>query len=218
MSCKLNNFTVYMHINKENNKKYIGITQRNVEKRWQEGEGYAKQPLFYKAIKKYGWDNFEHKILLSNLTKETAFKMEIQFIKFYKSNQREFGYNISSGGGFVWSGLKHSEESKQKMSKTKKLNPKPVSEERRRKLSKKHSGKNNPMYGKSGANSPVSRRIICLDNLNIYDCIAEAGRKLGINISHISAVCKNKLNKTGGYRFMYIEDYQELQIKNNEEK
>lgn len=71
-------------------------------------------------------------------------------------------------------------------------------------------GKDNPMYGKSGKYSPVAKKVICLDDLIIYDCIADIGRKLHLNTSHISAVCKNKLKSTGGYHFMYLEDYKKI--------
>ena len=43
-----------MHVNKINDKKYIGITKTSVKKRWGcNGSGYnnTKQPLFYRAIK-----------------------------------------------------------------------------------------------------------------------------------------------------------------------
>ena len=33
-------YCVYMHTNKLNNKKYIGITCRSVEVRWNSGKGY----------------------------------------------------------------------------------------------------------------------------------------------------------------------------------
>ena len=46
-----------MHRNMINDKKYIGITSRNVDLRWQNGLGY-KNTHFGNAIKKYGWENF----------------------------------------------------------------------------------------------------------------------------------------------------------------
>ena len=55
MRIYMNNFYVYIHTNKINNKKYIGITCQNPSKRWRNGNGY-KNGYFAKAIKKYGWD------------------------------------------------------------------------------------------------------------------------------------------------------------------
>ena len=51
-------YTVYMHVNKINNKKYIGITCQKLNKRWRNGKGYENSPHFYMSINKYGWDNF----------------------------------------------------------------------------------------------------------------------------------------------------------------
>ena len=93
-----NNYTVYMHKNKINGKVYIGVTSQNIKWRFgKEGEQYKNQP-FYKAIKKYGWNNFEHIILYENLTKKEAGIKELELIKKYKANQKEFGYNIKLGG------------------------------------------------------------------------------------------------------------------------
>lgn len=54
--------------------------------------------MFFKAIQKYGWNNFEHKILFSDLDIETASKKERELIAKYKSNNKKFGYNIADGG------------------------------------------------------------------------------------------------------------------------
>ena len=110
----MNNYTVYMHKNIINDKIYIGITIQNVNKRWLNGKGYTNNDYFNKAIQKYGWENFEHIILYENLTKEEAEQKEIELIAQYKSNQREYGYNIANGGNHKG---KHSEDTKKKMSK-----------------------------------------------------------------------------------------------------
>ena len=113
---------VYIHTNKTNNKVYIGITSWEPEDRWgYNGNRYYKQeqPIFYKAIKKYGWDNFEHIIFAENLTEREAKHMEILLIALYKSNcckyrNPSYGYNMTDGGDGT-TGRTHSEETKQKI-------------------------------------------------------------------------------------------------------
>lgn len=92
------NYCVYIHINKINGKKYIGITSKLPEERWNKGYGYCRNKHFFSAIKKYGWDSFDHKILATNLTADEAGTMEKHFIKKYNSNNPDYGYNICAGG------------------------------------------------------------------------------------------------------------------------
>ena len=94
----MNNYIIYKHINKINGKIYIGQTCQKPEYRWNHGKGYKQCPRFYAAIQKYGWDNFEHVILENNLTAEQANQKEEQYIKYYHSNNEQFGYNLSAGG------------------------------------------------------------------------------------------------------------------------
>ena len=97
---------VYFHKNKINNKSYIGITSKAPEKRWgTNGCNYSKknQPAFTGAIKKYGWDNFEHIIFADNLTEKQAKHMEKLLIALYKTNCCKYknpalGYNMTDGG------------------------------------------------------------------------------------------------------------------------
>lgn len=93
-----NTYSVYKHTNKINGKVYIGITVNEPEVRWgKDGGGYSRQ-LFGKAIRKYGWENFEHEILFENLSQKEAFEKEIELISLYDSTNSEKGYNISKGG------------------------------------------------------------------------------------------------------------------------
>lgn len=162
--------TVYCHINKINGKRYVGITSNPVSIRWNNGNGYKHNVHFTNAIKKYGWENFEHDILAVNVSESEAKELEKKYIAEYKSNNRSFGYNKSSGGEPM-TGVKHSEEAKRKMSEAAK--EKVVSEETREKISEimknrdpelkykfAHSrvgltpwnkgvkGKDNPLYGR----------------------------------------------------------------------
>lgn len=91
-------YCIYKHTNKINGKIYIGQTCKSPKKRWNNGAGYKPCTLFYRAIEKYGWDNFEHEILLEDLTLEEANKEETKFIKYFKSNNPKYGYNIREGG------------------------------------------------------------------------------------------------------------------------
>ena len=84
-------WTVYMHVNKLNNKKYIGITSQPVKIRWGKNgseyletykNGSYKHPIFARALKKYqDWNNdWEHIIYKENLSEEEAKSIEKSLI------------------------------------------------------------------------------------------------------------------------------------------
>lgn len=89
-------YYIYMHIS-PSGKKYIGQTCQNVYRRWRNGLGYKKNPYFWRAIEKYGWNNFEHKIVFQCETLEESNRMEEWLIAFHRSNDPLHGYNISAG-------------------------------------------------------------------------------------------------------------------------
>ena len=92
-------YTIYMHRNKINGKVYIGQTCQKPSYRWKRnGKGYETCEIMWKAIQKYGWNNFEHIILKSNLTLEEANFYEEYYIKKFNSTNKQFGYNIRKGG------------------------------------------------------------------------------------------------------------------------
>lgn len=100
------NFCVYVHINKINNKQYFGITGLKPIYRWgNSGKGYKNQKIFGEAIKKYGWNNFEHKILFEHLSECKAKEIEVQLIEKYNTTNRKFGYNYSIGGDYSTTGM-----------------------------------------------------------------------------------------------------------------
>lgn len=130
-------FTVYMHI-APNMKKYIGITCRKPEKRWDSGEGYKTQN-FYRAISKYGWNSFQHIIIAEKLTKKEACKLEIDMIKYWNTANPKDGYNIYVGGELGAYGIPLTEETKEKLRQANL--GRTMSEEHKKIISKTHSGK-----------------------------------------------------------------------------
>lgn len=86
---------IFMYISL-NGKVYVGQTC-NLSERWRNnGKNYFNSIKFYNAIKKYGWDNFTHEVVYSNLNKQAADKLEKELI--HKYNSIEEGYNLKEGG------------------------------------------------------------------------------------------------------------------------
>lgn len=161
-------YCIYLHKNKINNKVYVGQTSVKPQYRWNHGEGYKTSTLFYNAIKKYGWENFQHIILYTNLTLEKANALEQYLIKRLKADNRNFGYNILDGG----KNFHHTEQQKQKQSQimkekwkdqeyrknqSQKIKEKWKDQEYRKKVIEGISGENSHFYGsnKSGENNPM---------------------------------------------------------------
>ena len=163
----MNKYKVYVHI-APNDKKYVGITKsKKPENRWgSNGTGYKGQILFWRAIQKYKWNNFQHIILFDNLTKDEAVEYEKIFIAHYQSNNPDFGYNLTDGGegitGYKFSSehcekqsarlLGHtvSNETREKIGRANSvaLKGRTLSDETKHKISMALSGENHPMYGK----------------------------------------------------------------------
>jgi group I intron endonuclease len=140
-------YYIYFILNKINNRIYVGKTIYP-ERRFI-AHCRSKQYIGH-AIRKYKRENFEFYIITDTLSKEESSDIEIFYIKHWKTTQKEFGYNISSGGegGNPLEGA-NEERKKIKSEKIRKANlGKKDSRETRKKKSLVHSGENNSMFGK----------------------------------------------------------------------
>lgn len=210
----MNNYYVYKHTS-PTNKVYIGITRVKPIYRWRNGKGYEECPRMYRAIKKYGWDNFKHEILFENLTKEEAEQKEIDLIAFYNSTDERFGYNLAKGGNST-KGYKHTEETKLKYSLT-------------------HKGKHPWNYGKKGYSVPNAKgkkrsaevrkkmsenrhkKAVAQYDLEgnliaIYPSQIEAERQTGIANTNISMCCRGIYKQMNGYIWKRIEIQDEFSL------
>lgn len=79
-----------------------------------DGCNYKNSIHLYNAIKKYGADKFQYKVLVQVSCQTVADYMEDYYIELYNSRDPEIGYNIKTGGSVG----RHSEETKAKISAT----------------------------------------------------------------------------------------------------
>lgn len=144
---------IYKIQNTINNKCYVGWTTKTVDCRWNEHKSDAfkirDNRKFYNAIRKYGIENWNVTILCEVENNDIAKKKEIEYIELYDSYYN--GYN-STFGGDGNNGIIMSIESNIKRSKKLKGRKKPDgfnigrihSDETKNKISKSHKGKSKP--------------------------------------------------------------------------
>ena len=89
----------------DNGKSYIGQTT-DPEARFHKAlyNGYRIK----RAIQKFGWDKFTHEILAVTEDPNIADELEIGFIKGFKTQDPDFGYNAQRGGSYSRAGYKRS--------------------------------------------------------------------------------------------------------------
>ena len=202
-----NIWKVYVHINKINGKRYVGITSReDPNVRWKDGNGYHENSHITAAVRKYGWDQFDHLIVADGLSESEAKKMECDLIAEWHTQDTRFGYNMTAGGdGTV--GCYPSEETRRKLSEARKREN--LSEEtllrrslglRGRKFSDDHkrkigigNSKQIDMYTRDG------------EFIRSFPSARCAEDELGISHSHISQCCHGSRNTAGGYGWKFTQ-------------
>ena len=220
-----NEYVVYMHTS-PSNKRYIGITSQNPERRWRKnGYGYKDHLYFWRAIQKYGWDNFKHDILFTGLTKDEAEQKEVELIAYYHSNNVNFGYNVSIGGESGSKGYKYTDEQKKRLSDVHKgerngMYGKHHTEDSIEKVRVKHLRENlssDTIYKMSIAKKgkkrnpesikkqveAISNKVICIETSVVYNGTKEAGKLNNIDPSCIAKVCRGERKTAGGFHWRY---------------
>lgn len=89
-------YYVYRHIS-PCGRVYVGITKMSLYDRWgKDGCRYKHCKLFYRAIKKYGWNNLIHEVILDGVSKSEAIYAEKYLVRWYKMHG--MSYNTTDGG------------------------------------------------------------------------------------------------------------------------
>ena len=222
-------FTVYMHITKTG-KRYIGLTSRKVEYRWNNGKAYKSNKHFYNAILRDGWNNIEHCIVAEGLSKEQACILEQELIKKYDTINPLKGYNNSLGGdggtlGYKWSEEQIENRKKSRVYGSSWAKGKTFSDEHKRKIGDAHKGLQHTKEAKEKMRkahlgivpswagktrddkyrASKSKPVMCIETEVVYFGLMEAERQTGIHHSNICNCLKGLRASAGGYHWKYID-------------
>lgn len=206
-----------------NGKQYCGYTSQTLNHRWDNGNGYKKCPLVYKAIQKYGWENIEKKLIFSSDNQDEAFEKEKEIILKYHLTNTDYGYNLDIGGRPHGAGDHLTDEGRKKISEsTKKRWQNPdereklmqqilINAENKRGTHLSEETKKKISEAKKGTPPPNRLAVIQLnkDTLEIiaeFPSASDAAKKLIGNVegcSNILNVCKGKRKAAYGYKWRF---------------
>ena len=228
------NSGIYCIENLTNQKKYIGQSV-SVYNRWSKhkselNRGTHDNDYLQNSWNKYGESKFKFYVLefcdIENLDKK-----EIYYINTYNTLNRDYGYNLKSGGQngdakvLQYVRQKLSSSLKQSYSNNEALRIKRRNDALRQwsdpKIKEKITGSNNGMYGKHhteeakqkmrekriGKPSP-QRNIIpvfCVELDRQFENAITAAKELSICSSSILRVCRGERKTCGGFHWRYTE-------------
>lgn len=172
------------------------------------------------------WNNIVNKhdyyirILDVNLSEEEAFEKEKEYISFFgRRNLKEGGtlVNLTNGGEGV-SGRIYSDEEREFISKKFKENPEMwTSGNRKNFFGKSLFGAENPNFGNTGESNPLSKKVVKIslndEFIEIYSSTKEAGVSNSVTPSSISGCCLGKRHQLKGFKYVYLDDYENNNYK-----
>lgn len=222
---------IYKITNTINGKIYIGQTTKTLEERlkYHKRDSQRLDTFFYRAIKKYGWENFKAEIIDDSAnTKEELDALEQYYIKKYNCfDNPNVGYNTQSGGH----SFKMTKEECQRRSERAKGENNPMygkpgtwlgkkfTEEHKKHLSESLSGK--PRPSTTGSLNPAAKKIVNITTGEVFGCIKDAAEKYKVSVESIRKSAKNVDAQCCGCYWKYydeIDNINNLELKTPEIK
>lgn len=222
-------------------KSYIGQTICSLKDRaGHGGKRYKGSYEFYKAIKKYGFKNFEVEIL-AEVLQEQLDQMEIKYIQLFNTLIPN-GYNISAGGQNIGKSKKTRKVYQYSMTDGSFIKEWTSVVEAERNFHGSSNVLENCLLGKAYTQwgycwsylkmdkFPIHERIVNQKEkkvemyslkgelLETFSSIAEAARKTGCERSAIKRCCRGELKSHGGYIWKCSEILYEKKYNNTAKK
>jgi group I intron endonuclease len=213
---------IYSARNKINGKRYIGATTWTLNHRISghkaRSNDIGRQHPLYRAIREFGWENFEWEVLYKDIAPEM---MEVaEMCTIYIHGSFDDGYNTTLGGkGQI--GNKWDDERKAKHSDTRKGIPskcrgRKLSEGHKQKLSISHLGQVAWNKGRKCSEEWIRKNVLANggrpflvfrgeEKIGEWINQRECAKELGINNKEICSCLKGRQNTHKGYTFKYGE-------------
>jgi group I intron endonuclease len=203
---------IYKITNKLNNKSYIGKTEYTIEHRWKEhirASRYKRNQsrALYRAMNKYGVENFE-----CVLIKETSTPNEDESFFIQKYDTYHNGYNETLGGdGASYLNLPEEEICKFYLENQCLTHTAQYFGYDKMTIKKVLYKNKIPLFDLSSIMIKMNSQAVAQINpqtdeiIKIFSSIAEAEKATG-NSKHISSVCRGKRKTAKGYKWKYVSD------------
>lgn len=210
---------VYLYRNKLNGMGYVGETKQGFKERHRKHIKPSSKtpPPIDIAIQKYGIENFEYYIIDTAKTLDELYEKERYWIK-ELGTLTPNGYNQCYGGKTT-EGYRHREQSKLKMSQSRKgtflgkNNPyygKKHTKEIREKMSKAWTEERRALISKYHAegrydNSHYTKKVRNITENKTFNSVKEASEYYNIFATHITACCRGRRKSTHGCKWEYVD-------------
>lgn len=207
--------SVYLLTNRSNGAQYVGVTCRPVAHRWAEHKSAAKRGskyALYNAIRKHGVEKFSVETIATFNSYAEALVEEVRQISLIRPR-----YNLTAGGEGVrrvwteaekehqsrikrenpvkyWMGKQRSDETKEKISRTKTGVP--------RKPPPEHAME---IFAGNMRRAALARRksVYCVNTGWKFDSVTDAAIAFGLGKATIAHVCAGSRNSVYGFVFKY---------------
>lgn len=197
---------IYVITNLINGKMYIGqstnLKKRLISHRWILNQGNHYNTHLQRAWDKYGEKNFSFRVL-ERCPKEQLNFYEKAYITLWHTTDRDFGYNLESGGS---SNQTSSEETKMKISKA--MKGRTLSEEHKRRIGEAQLGEKHHMFGKHLSDEQKKKLSIAGQGREFSKESLEKLSKTKGNTGffHVSKTLSEKYRQGYFYRYHYYID------------
>ena len=168
-------------------KRYVGMTGRTAEKRWDNGRGFKNNAGLKAAIDACGFENVRKEHFPYPLSRGSAERIETALINYFDSANPEKGYN-KGHGALEETGWHASEETKEKIRLAFQGTEK--SRETRRRMREAHE----------------QRPVRNVTTGEVFPGVREAAEAAGVSPSGIVRACRGRQKTAAGCEWEYLRE------------